>query len=189
MTVFSRMGHFSLGMRRLRRRYMLVTVPDGAGPGSQLVVTTPTGDQQLVQCPDGVVAGQQMQIDLPDPAAAPPIVVMADAVPVAAPSPAPAFVAAPADLSASAPPLLGTEKVDQAACPSPAPEPVSSPPPYSSVPVQASPTSSVGQTDCLNPAPEPSPSPSLVVGPNELLSWLQGIRLEKYAASCLPLLF
>eukprot|EP01043_Picozoa_sp_COSAG02_P005440 COSAG02_NODE_147_length_33939_cov_6.689539_15_plen_169_part_00 len=147
---------------------MLVSVPDGARPGTQLAVTTPSGDRLLVQCPDGAVPGQQMQVDLPDPAAAPPVVIMADAVPVAAPSPAPILVAASVGPSDPGQALLGGEKLEQIS------EPSSSI--YPTVPPQA-------PGIMPTPAPEPAPAPSpMMVDPNELYSWLQANRLEQYAA-------
>jgi hypothetical protein len=111
---------------------MFVLVPEGAGPGTQLTVTTPTGQQHTVECPPGVVPGQHIQLDLPDPTAAPtPLpVVMADAVPVAAPAPTPVVMATPAAAEASSTPAVAVGKATGGAagaqldeCPSPAPAP------------------------------------------------------------------
>jgi hypothetical protein len=169
---------------------MLVAVPAGAGPGTQLTVATPTREQMIVQCPDGVVAGQQMQVNLADPAAAPPLVVMADSVPVAAPAPAPILVAASVEAFAADPscPALKVEQTpepspslypssppqamvagngEQTASPTPQPQPEPEPAPS---PAQPQP----------EPEPEPAPSPA-VVAPNELYTWLQASRLEQYA--------
>lgn len=55
---------------------MMVQCPEGAGPGTNIVINA-NGQNMQVQVPPGVAPGQQFQIQVPAPA---PIVVMAEEV-------------------------------------------------------------------------------------------------------------
>ena len=44
---------------------MYVIVPPDAGPGMQILVLTPSGQQCMVEVPDGASAGTQFAVQLP----------------------------------------------------------------------------------------------------------------------------
>ena len=54
----------------------MLSVPEGAAPGTQLTVTAPNGQEVTLTVPEGAEPGQQLEVELPGAPAAEQSIVM-----------------------------------------------------------------------------------------------------------------